>query len=115
MQRLLRKLGAEGDDGFPTAWQTITQQPGLHYSQVLVTLRDGRALESYMMEPFNEFPNGSCVLGLDGSVALYVNRITEADGEARTIDAISDVDGHRITFIPADQILEVDLRRKKQP
>lgn len=109
-QWLLEKINAEQDDGHQTAWQTITQEPGLAYSQVLVTLKNGNCLESYQMEPFNSLPNGSVVFGIDGSVALYVNAIIE-DGDRREIDTISDEDGHRITYVPADQIAEVDLRR----
>ncbi|SMR83399.1 hypothetical protein SAMN04488030_3316 [Aliiroseovarius halocynthiae] len=112
-QEILKWISADQDDGHATAWQTITQETGLEYSQVLVTLKDGRCLESYQMEPYSDLPNGAVTLGLDGSVALYVNAITENDIR-REISTISDEDGHRITFIPAEQIVEVDLRRARK-
>lgn len=111
VQGWLSKIKADQDDGFPTAWETIISEPGLAYSQVYVTLKDGRKLESYQMEPFNKLPNGPCILGLDGSIAMYVNAIKEPESERRDIETITDDDGHRITYIPADQIAEVDLRR----
>jgi hypothetical protein len=113
VRQFLRFLKADQDDGFPTAWQTITQEPGLNYSQVFVTLKSGRCLESYQLAPYNSLPNGPVVLGPDGSIALYVNAITEK-GERREISTISDYDGHRITYIPAEQIVEVDFRRSSE-
>ncbi|MFT5787655.1 MAG: hypothetical protein ACI9KK_003024 [Ascidiaceihabitans sp.] len=114
VRKLLQSLKADQDDGFPTAWQTITQEPGMEYSQVLVTLKDGRALESYQMSPFDKLPNGSVVFGLDGSIAMYVNAITDTNDNRRCITSVTDDDGHRITYIPADQIAEVDLRRAEK-
>ena len=116
----LKKLKADQDDGFPTAWETIINEPGLSYSEIYVTVKDGRQLASLDMVNYNSLPSGSCVLGSDGAIGMYVTAIFEPDNSQedgtenwRTIDSPSDDDGHRITYIPASEIVEVDFRRMK--
>ena len=101
------------DDGLPTAWQTVIQTEGLLYTQINVTLKNGRTLESYELGHFNTLPNGPCVLGGDGSIAIYATHITDDLGERREAKNLEDEQyGARLTYIPADQIAEIDLRRK---
>ena len=76
-----------------------------------MTTKDGRVLESWPLEPFNNDPNGPCVLGADGSIGMYVTHITEVGEERREVRKLRDDNGIRITYIPKDQIAEVDLRR----
>ena len=110
---LVRKISGSEEDGLSTAWDTLIQEHGLTYSQINIRLKDGRELESYQMAPFNDLPGGPCALGGDGSIALYVTHITEG-GERREARNMIDDDGARITYIPADQIAEVDFRRAKK-
>lgn len=111
-RKCIRFLSKSEDDGLSTAWESVTQLEGLSYSQINVLLTDGRTLESYQLEQFNKLPNGPFVMGDDGSIALYVNYITE-DNNRREAKNIIDDDGSRMTFIPASQIVEVDFRRSK--
>lgn len=117
----LSKLKADQDDGFPTAWETIIHEPSLDYSEIYITLKNGRRLASLDMVNYDDLPSGCCVLGSDGSIGMYVTAILEPDNtteggkeEWRIIDSISDDDGHRITYIPVGEIVEVDLRRMKK-
>ncbi|MAZ32859.1 MAG: hypothetical protein CMO06_06905 [Thalassospira sp.] len=106
-----RWTGVSEEDGLPTAWNTLIQKRGLLYTQINVTTKDGRVLESWPLEPFNNDPNGPCVLGADGSIGMYVTHITEVGEERREVRKLRDDNGIRITYIPKDQIAEVDLRR----
>lgn len=44
---------------------------------------------------------------------MYVTHIEE-NGTGRQTNGINDEDGMRITFIPVNQIKEVDFKRKKK-
>ncbi|MBR9863275.1 MAG: hypothetical protein GYB24_07565 [Rhodobacteraceae bacterium] len=109
---LVEKLSGNRDDGLPTAWATIIQRQNLTYTQLVITLNDGTVYESYPLGNFQHFPNGPCVLGSDGSIGMYVTYITEADGNGRNTVYINDDDGMRMTYIPSNQIKEIDVRRK---
>lgn len=113
-QWIIRKISGSEEDGLPTAWDTITQEQGLIYSQINIRLKDGKKLESYLLEDLNKLPNGPCALGGDGSIALYVTHIQEPGEDRREARNMIDGDGARITYIPADQIAEVDFRRAKK-
>ena len=113
-QRLIRWISGSEEDGLPSAWDTIIQEEGHVYSQINIRLKDGRELESYQMEGLNSLPNGPCALGNDGSIALYVTHIKDPGTERREAKNITDLEGARITYVPADQIAEVDFRRERK-
>ena len=102
------------EDGLPSAWATLIQSKGLDYSQLVVTLKSGVIYESFPLGDFNKYPNGPCVFGPDGAIAMYVTYITEADGSGREVEHIHDADGYRITYIPESEISEVDFRRQRR-
>lgn len=110
---VISKLSKSDDDGHLSAWESIIQNQKVDYSQLIVALNDGRVLESYPLGDFNDWPNGPCVLGNDGSIGMYVTNIEEA-GVSRETNAISNTDGMRITFIPASQVKEIDFKRSKK-
>ncbi|WP_149756865.1 DUF6338 family protein [Roseivivax sediminis] len=104
-------LAGAQEDGLPTAWDTVIQTQDVAYCQLIVSLKDGRSLESFPLGDYNDLPNGPCVLGSDGSVAMYVTHIFEKN-ESRPATEITNDLGSRLTYIPADQIAEVDFRRE---
>ncbi|WP_138469881.1 hypothetical protein [Poseidonocella sp. HB161398] len=109
----IRKLSKSDDDGLYFGWETLIQHPNLEYNQLNVTLKSGRIIESYPLSRFDNLPNGCCLLGGDGSIGMYVTHITELDGTRREAkNIICDTEGARITFIPANEVSEVDFRRK---
>lgn len=110
-----RWAGVSDEDGLATAWNTIIQKRGLVYTQINVTKKDGTELECWPLEPFNNDPNGPCVLGADGSIGLYVTHITRNGQDRREVNKLRDDNGVRITYIPKDEIAEVDLRRSYKP
>ncbi|SDF97661.1 hypothetical protein SAMN04488117_109125 [Celeribacter baekdonensis] len=111
-KRLLSFLTQDKEDGLPSAWSTIIQKENLEYAQLVVTLKNGYSYESYPLGDFNNYPNGPCVFGSDGSVGMYITYITPLDQEGRQAESLIDADGIRITYIPKDQIAEIDFRRK---
>ncbi len=113
--KILRQLSDTDDDGLHYCWDTLIQEKGVSFNQLNVRLKDGRTLESYPLHQFDESPNGNCVLGGDGSIAMYVTHITEKDGVRREAQNVRcQEEGDRITFIPVSEIAEVDIRRKKK-
>lgn len=113
-QTLIRWSSKSEEDGLSTGWETLIQTQGLNYSQINVTLTNGTILESFPLGDFNHLPNGPCILGGDGSVALYVTHIQESNSDRRDANKLTSEDGARITFVPAAQIREVDLRRARR-
>ena len=108
----IRYLSSGKDDGLFFGWESLIQEEGLEYSQVNVTLKNGRILESYPLGNFNNLPNGPCLIGGDGSIALYVTHITEVGEDRReTNNLLDEAEGARITFVPASEISELDFRR----
>jgi hypothetical protein len=108
---VIRKISRSDEDGLQTAWESIIQKQDLRYTQLVVTLTNGRELESYPLANFNTWPNGPCVLGGDGGVGMYVTTIEE-NGQIRATNALKNEDGMRMTYIPPDQIQEIDFKRK---
>jgi len=116
VQNILRKASKSEDDGLYYGWETLIQHPNLDYNQLNVSLKDGRVYESYPLSMFDKYPNGPCVLGGDGSIAMYVTHIEGPDKGRREVNNLTcETEGARITYIPADQIAEVDFRRKTLP
>lgn len=112
--KILQKLTGSKEDGLPSAWATLLHSQKLEYSQLVVTLKSGVTYESYPLGNFNEYPDGPCTLGSEGSIGMYVTYITDAEGKGRKVDNVVDGDGARITYIPSSEIAEVDLRRRKK-
>lgn len=110
--KTVNKLSGSNDDGLFSAWETLTQTPALLYSQINVQTKSGNTLECYFMGDLNNLPNGPCILGGDGSIAMYVTHITDSEGHRRPANNLQDEDGARITYIPNSEIVEVDIRRK---
>lgn len=109
--RFLRKLKVSHSDRHSSAWESIILRTGVYPTQLIVRKKDGSSLMSEKLSEFSEEPFGPCVLGSDGSIALYVTDYKSATGdwEKTTDDATVDW-GLLITYIPADEISEVAVR-----
>jgi hypothetical protein len=66
------------------------------------------------LEKFASSPNGPCVFGAKGDILMYVTHKQSDIGVAffPTTHPIDADWGHEITYIPADEIARVDLRRR---
>lgn len=83
-------------------------------TQLSVQLKDGSWLMCDDLAKFADSPNGPCVLGAKGDILIYVTDKQSDIGVAfyPTANPVDPDWGHEITYIPADQIIRVDLRRK---
>lgn len=109
-QAVLRKAGLWADD-LPNAWLTITAlRSDVRPSQIAVDVEGGQTLVCDDTRPFKDAPYGPCIYGLDGSIAFYVTAERRADGKWFEHENVSNIDGHRLTYIPASAIKRVEIR-----
>lgn len=110
--RCLRHLGINDHDGFTSVWDSMLARPLPPPSQLLVRLKSGKLLMCDEVSRFNNCPLGPCLLGEDGSVALYVTHVMtdEAEGWVE-MEPVHEKWGAAMTFVRADQISEVEIRR----
>jgi hypothetical protein len=112
-EKLLRKSRVSHADDLPSAWMAIFGQK-IPMTQLSVQIKDGSWLMCDDLAKFANSPNGPCVLGAKGDILMYVTDKQSDIGVAffPTADPVDPDWGHEITYIPADQIIRVDLRRK---
>lgn len=111
LQNTLRKSGISWTDGLPSAWLSVTaMRTDLPLAQIAVDLADGRLLVCDDTRRFKDCPHGPCTLGLDGSVALYVTGEQRPDASWIEVPDVVNIDGARLTYVPADQVRRVELR-----
>jgi hypothetical protein len=113
LEKLLRKSRVSHSDDLPSAWIALFGTR-LVATQLSVKLKDGSWLMCDDLSKFSASPNGPCVLGAKGDVLMYVTHKMSDIGVAYfpTTLPIDDWWGHEITYVPADQIARIDLRRK---
>ena len=113
LEGLLRKSSISHSDDLPSAWVALFGAR-LVVSQLAVKLKDGSWLMCDDLSKFSASPNGPCVLGAKGDILMYVTH-KQSDIGVAFFPATHPIDsdwGHEITYIPADQIARVDLRRR---
>lgn len=112
MFRALRRIGIYDHDGFSSVWESMLARPLPPVSQLVVRLKSGKRLMCDQVGRFNASPLGPCLLGEDGSVALYVTHAMTGEDEGWVeMEPVDDDWGQAMTFIRADQISEVEIRR----
>lgn len=82
-------------------------------TEIFVYLKDGSGLLSRLPGDYEEWPNGPFTLGNKGDITLYVtHRRSIQGGEWVKYDGVvHDSWGALATYIPAEQIARVDIRR----
>lgn len=115
MYRFLRRHDISWSDGTRSAWQRMYDQRGYYISEAHVYLKDGTVLLSELPGSFEGQPCGSFVLGNDRDVLMYVTHEKRPGSEewTRRPDVIHSTWGARSTWLPAEQIARVDIRRTK--
>lgn len=108
-QSLIEGAGVH-DDGIATAWDGLIQSPGQMVQQVSVRLRDGRILRTDRRDPFLGQRHGGLILGRDGDIVLVVETELAADGTIRHPPHVLNDDGIRLTYVPASEIVQINLR-----
>lgn len=95
------------------AWNELSEITDYSISQITVYLKNDNILTCENTYQFQNMPNGSCVLGGQGDVLMYVTR-EKING--RWKDRKKEVShpkwGDEITYIPSSEISRIDLRRK---
>lgn len=111
---VVRKMKISNADEIPGAWEKIISDPRYTISQISVRLKSGKILFCSNAVQFDTAPFGPCYFGYDGSVALYVTHSKASNkNNFSIVEEIRDPEfGDRITFIPSDEISEIDLTWK---
>ena len=114
MIRLSQKARISGDDGLPSAWDSLLAIPNMVVGQLSVHTKDGRILYQNQRAPyFDGMPLGGMVLGSDGDIVMVVEDEELPDGTEEKREGIVDAAwGLRLTYIPADQVARVNIRAK---
>jgi hypothetical protein len=112
-EKLLRTSRVSLSDDLPSAWVALFGEK-VQATQLSVKLKDGSWLMCDDLSKFAFSPNGPCVLGAKGDILMYVTH-TQSDIGVAFFPTPNPIDpdwGHEITYVPADQVARVDLRRK---
>ncbi|WP_334467757.1 hypothetical protein [Arsenophonus sp. PmNCSU2021_1] len=115
MYKLMRALNISWSDGTHSAWQQLFGQIEYRATEVFVILKDGSGLLSRPLARFEGLPNGPFALGNTGDVILYVTHHSAPDSDEwrEFAGVIDDSWGALATYIPAEQIARVEIRRNK--
>jgi hypothetical protein len=115
LERSLRRSDVSFSDDLPSAWVALFRAK-TYASQLSVKLKDGSWLKCENLRVFADHPNGPCVLGAKGDVLMYVTHIKSPDDDDfEACTALTDeVWGDEVTYIPADQIVKIDYRRRRR-
>lgn len=109
---LLSKTGVHRDDGIHRGWTAIVQTRRT-VNQISVHTKDGRILYLNNRNEYSDSPWKGLYLGGDGAVVMAVEEEELPDGEEeKREDIISPEWGTRMTYIPAAEIVRVNLRIK---
>ncbi|MEL4072847.1 hypothetical protein WKW50_22165 [Ochrobactrum sp. GPK 3] len=113
MYVVFRKLDISHSDEVPTAWKAVFQATKARSTQLDVKLIDGTWLRCLRLADFEQAPNGPCVFGNDGDIAMYVtHEKSPGDEDFEHVETVHEENwGYEMTFIPKEQIARVYLRR----
>lgn len=110
---LLRKISVSGHDDAPNAWRSMLERTNEFegISQISVRTESGVTYICDDTRRFEDAPFGTCLMGPDGSIGLYVTKWTDDKGEETKNETVLDPEwGAEMTFIPACRISGIDLR-----
>lgn len=111
VRTLLRATDVSFSDGYLTALDTINASTKFRPTQLVVWRTDGSQVMCDYLHPFENKPFGPCIIGEDGSVALYVNNIKyDKRDDWREVDPCDEHFGCAITYVPASQIANIQVR-----
>lgn len=112
VSKALGRLGVSQSDRHNSAWDTILAYDNLGLTTLVVRKTDGSQVRCWPLADFANERFGPCILGQDGSVALFITHFCTAsdptwiDDNPRTGQS-----GAAMTFIPVTQISEIEFRR----
>ncbi len=108
---VLRTTNISYSDGTLSAWDAMRTSHHCRPSQLVVRQINGTQLLCDNLIQFQEYPHGPCIYGEDGSIAMYVTHFRQDGGaEWDHCNPLEPDYGVAITFIPARQIAEIEIR-----
>lgn len=115
-RKLLRDGNISFSDGTQTAWDAIRASTTARPQQLIVRKTDGSQLMCHYLWQFENKPFGPCGFGEDGSVSMYVTCARSSASEEWVDTNYDDPEfeefGTALTYIPANQIAEIEVRLK---
>lgn len=109
--KALRAANISNSDGTRSAWDRIRISTKNRPTQLVVRQKDGPTLMCDYLHSFESLPHGPCILGEDGSVALYVTHIKQRGEDEWILATWTETSlGAQITYIPASQITSIEMR-----
>ncbi|MBB3458730.1 hypothetical protein FHT86_007056 [Rhizobium sp. BK313] len=111
---ILRKTKISLHYDRPSAWLLLFENKKLPFTQLTVRLKDGTWLHCEKLANFKHKRGGACAFGAQGDITMYVTHIKYASSQAYQPRVnVEDTDwGDEITYVPAEQIDRVIVRRK---
>ncbi|MEQ8747343.1 hypothetical protein [Pyruvatibacter sp.] len=108
---LLRAGNVSYSDGNHSAWDQVRVSMSARPTQLIVRKTSGKQLMCDDLKTWEYFPFGPCIYGEDGSIALYVTNVRQdATLDWFDIEPLDEGAGVAMTYIPADQISEIEVR-----
>lgn len=113
MYRFLRKYNISWSDSTRSAWEAMFDHTEFSVTDVYVFLKDGSGLRSRLPGNYEGWPNGPFTLGNKGDMTLYVTHRLPITGNTweEQEDVVHSSWGALATYIPAEQITRVSIRR----
>jgi hypothetical protein len=108
--RALRFARVSNSDRHRTAWDSVRHKPSFAPTGYTVSKVDGTVLLCQNPQDFAHLRDGPCILGEDGSIAMFVTHRRlpgQADWEKR--DTFDPVLGYEMTYIPASMVAEIRI------
>lgn len=115
MYKFLRDHDISWSDGTSSAWQQMFDHIDYRVTEFYVIMKDGSGLLSRLPGDFEDLPAGPFALGNSGDIILYATHHSPADSEEwiKYDDVVDSSWGALATYIPAEQIARIDIRRRK--
>lgn len=111
LYRFLRNYNISWSDNTCSAWQQLLSEQYPVY-EVIVYLKTGIQLRSQNIMQFEGKASSPCVFGRQGDMILYVTHYRLKDKKWTENKHVTDPTyGDMVTYIPADQIARVKIRR----
>lgn len=109
---ILRQSNVSWADDSPSAWSRLQGDSRAFITQVAVLLDDDSWLISDPVDQFESAPFGSCILGENGDLALYVTSVEAADGTVLQSPVRDARYGDQLTYVPANRVKQLVLRHR---
>lgn len=110
---VLRAGNVSFSDGTQTAWDAIRVSTVLRPTQLTVRKTNGKQLMCDNLHIYADKPFGPCSYGEDGSISMYVTAVrASSEDDWQDIDPVIEEYGVALTYIPANQISEIEVCHK---